>query len=142
MTCDVCDQDWEDDFTVEDALDAIFTMSKAWLSMLDQEDTYEQRKVDRYETEELFISTAHVIDSRKPYETAIAHPAYNEGAIVIVQMYDNIEDAQAGHDKWVQIMTADKLPDYLTDANDSELTDVKDKLVGKSWRIKYKERSI
>ena len=54
---------------------------------------YESRSLGRYEEDNLFVSTALVTDSDDPYETAIAHPFYNEGTIVIVETYDSKDDA-------------------------------------------------
>jgi hypothetical protein len=85
-----------------------------FLSMLD---TYEDRKVARYEQGGLFISTALVNDSDDPYETAVAHPAYNDGEIVIVETYGDLDSAKAGHEKWVSIMTRPELPAKLVDTS-------------------------
>ena len=78
-------------------------------------DTYEQRKVDHFEKNDLAIDTCAVTDiDGFDYETAIEHPAYNEGAWVIVEQYITKEEAQKGHDKWVKKLTK-KLPDKLKD---------------------------
>ncbi len=77
--------------------------------------SYEDRKVDRYESENCLISTAAVTDGDSPYETAISHPSYNSGSWVIVAKYDSKEKAQTGHDEWVKTMTADPLPVMLVD---------------------------
>ena len=66
---------------------------------------YEERAIDRFEGNELLVDTCRVSDSTQPFETAVAHPTYNKGKIVIVEQYDTVEDAQAGHDKWVDLMT-------------------------------------
>ena len=86
-------------------------------SFFDMLDTYESRCVDRHEDGDLLVSTAAVIDSDHPYETAVAHPAFNGGLIVIVETYDTVEDAESGHQKWVQIMTAPELPAELKDVS-------------------------
>lgn len=81
---------------------------------------YEARKVDRFEGEDgFFISTAEVTDSPRPFETAVAHPNYYDGEILIVECYDTREEAQTGHDLWVEKMTADVLPESLTDVGES-----------------------
>lgn len=83
-------------------------------------DSYESRKVARYDGEDgFFISTAAVNDSDHPFETAVAHPLYNGGGIVIVEMYDSKEEAQEGHDRWVNKMTASDLPETLSDVSTS-----------------------
>lgn len=79
--------------------------------------TYEQRRVDRYEKGGLMISTASMPDSEKPFETAVAHPEYNEGKIIIVEEYDTKKEAQEGHNRWVKTMTHKKLPVQLKDVS-------------------------
>jgi hypothetical protein len=76
---------------------------------------YDDRMVDRYEGNGFFISTCLVRDSNRPYETAIKHPEYNDGVIIIVETYNTKEEAAKGHDKWVKIMTAEELPQELID---------------------------
>lgn len=80
---------------------------------------YEDRKVDRSEFEWGFISTARVSDGSQPFETAVQHPDYNDGSMVIVEAYATKALAQEGHKKWVEIMTAKKLPGSLTDCANS-----------------------
>lgn len=106
---------------------------------------YEDRKVDRYEDDSmgLVVSTAMVTDSDRPYETAVAHPSYNGGDFVIVEIYDTKEDAQEGHNEWVAKMTADTLPNGLIDVSTSELAELCDafKADDSEWRIKEKNDS-
>ena len=78
-------------------------------------DNYDQRKVARFEKDSLMISTARVSDGSQPFETAVAHPAYNNGKIVIVESYMTKEQARHGHDTWVSAMTAETLPVQLVD---------------------------
>ena len=79
-------------------------------------DNHEDRMVDRYEDgEDFIIDTCYANDTPKPYETAVMHPSYNNGRWVIVEDYNKEDEAQIGHNKWVEIMTADKLPDQLVD---------------------------
>jgi hypothetical protein len=85
-------------------------------NFMDMAGNYEDRKVDKYEEGELFISTARVTDADKPYETAVKHPDYGmDGSLAIVETYDTIEEAQKGHDQWVAKMTGENLPDELAD---------------------------
>ena len=70
-------------------------------SFLGDMNNYEERKIDKYEQGDLFISTQH--------------PLYNDGQMVIVEHYDTVEEAQAGHKKWVGVMTAENLPSALED---------------------------
>lgn len=77
---------------------------------------YDDRKVARYDEGDLFVSTTLVYEEGGPqYETAIAHPEYNEAAHIIVEIYPDKEAAEKGHKKWVELMTAEELPDELTD---------------------------
>lgn len=95
-------------------------------------DSYEDRKVDRYEMGDLIISTARATDSDAPYETAVSHPSYNKGEFVIVENYWNAEDAQKGHDKWVDIMNNPVLPKTLTDVSLSGVSQLLD-MFGDDW---------
>ncbi len=88
-------------------------------NFLGMADDYDSRKVDRYEEGDLFVSTAMVMDSSSPFETAVAHPQYNDGKIVIVENYNTKEKAKSGHEKWVKIMTDASLPNTLKDVSDS-----------------------
>lgn len=81
--------------------------------------TYEARKVSNYQDEILHIDTCLVTDSDKSYETGICHTSYNDNDWIIVELYDTKEEAQVGHDKWLKIMTAKKLPKILKDESDN-----------------------
>lgn len=76
---------------------------------------YDSRKVARDEFPWGFISTAYVNDGSKPYETAVEHPDYNAGSMVIVESYDTKVEAKRGHKKWVKRMTGKPLPVILFD---------------------------
>ena len=78
---------------------------------------YEQRAVARHDDAHsgLIIDTCRITDSAHNYETGIVHPLYNDGKWVIVEVYDTAEEARSGHDKWLKVMTATKLPDRLFD---------------------------
>lgn len=82
---------------------------------------YQKRKVGHDKFPWGMISTALVSDGKKRYETAIEHPEYRGGKIVIVEAYDGIEIAREGHAKWVALMTADKLPDTLEECCNSSI---------------------
>lgn len=84
-------------------------------------DDYENRKVDRYEVGDLFIDTASVNDGQKDYETAVEHPDYHDGKMIIVEAYDTKEEAQVGHNKRVKIMTTEPLPDIISDCGNSQI---------------------
>lgn len=81
--------------------------------------TYEQRQVARYEHEILIVCTARVSDGVKPIETAVSHAEYNDGKWVIMESYDTEDQALVGHQKWVDTMTAESLPDILVDCRNS-----------------------
>lgn len=82
---------------------------------------YEERKVDRYEKDDLLVDTCSCTDGNHEYETAILHPEYGDNW-VIVEAYDSREQAQAGHDKWVKTMTMEPLPEVLTDCQNSRIS--------------------
>lgn len=103
---------------------------------------YEYRKVARYEKDGLRVSTARVTDSAHDFETAVAHPAYNEGEIVIVEMYDTKEEAVLGHSRWVKRMTARKLPAQLKDVSTARVAEMCDILGNDSWRNKRRSRPV
>lgn len=88
---------------------------------LEMMDNHKDRTVATFEKDELFVDTCAVTDSDQPYETAIAHPAYNNGKLIIVQMYDTKEEAQKGHDVWVATMTTKKLPRTLRDVSTASI---------------------
>ena len=89
-------------------------------NFLDMMGNYEQRVVGRYDEDEngLFVSTAEVCDGQKPFETAVDHPAYGDG-MIIVENYYTKEEAQIGHTRSVERMTAENLPSVLEDCNNS-----------------------
>ncbi len=79
---------------------------------------YDHRKVNNTEIDGGIVDTVLVTDSTKPFETGIAHPAYNGGSWIIVELYEDLESASSGHDKWIEIMK--KKPDKLVDVNQCE----------------------
>jgi len=83
--------------------------------------TYQDRKIDRFEKDKLIVDTAKVSDGKQPYETGISHPEYNGGSWVIVDMYPTVDLAKHGHNHWVEVMTAENLPDKLVDCGNAEL---------------------
>ena len=80
---------------------------------------YKDRQVATWpENENWVVDTCRVTDNKsKPFETAVRHERYNGGLMVIVEEYTTKELAQVGHDKWVTLMSAVKLPDSLTDVS-------------------------
>ena len=88
-------------------------------SLMAMLDNYGERKVGRYEKDELLVDTCAVSDSDEPFETAVKHPKNNDNEMVIVEMYSSKEAAIKGHRKWVKRMTSKKLPNTLVDAGTS-----------------------
>jgi hypothetical protein len=84
-------------------------------------DNYKDRAVARYEGKDFTIDTARVSDGVRPIETAVRHPEYNDGLWIIVDAYDNVDDAQTGHDRWIAIMTSNELPNQLIDCQNAEI---------------------
>jgi hypothetical protein len=105
-------------------------------SFLDDFGNYEERKVDRFENDDLSISTCRVSDSKRPFETAVKHPKYRQDKWIVVEKYDTKEQAQTGHDKWVETMTTDPLPAKLIDVSDNEIRDMSDSL-GLEWEEEF-----
>jgi hypothetical protein len=101
---------------------------------------YKERCVGNYKKDDLFISTAAVYDSKQPYETAIGHPKYNNGDLIIVEMYDSKKDAEAGHKRWIALMTDKKLPDKLKDVSSATIAELCD-MAGDNWRVYKREDS-
>lgn len=93
----------------------------SWINMIDN---HEERVVANYKDElnKVEFDTCRVTDfPNVPFETAIAHPNYNNGKWVIVEAYKTKEEAQAGHDKWVQMYVTNNLPKQLKDCREDEL---------------------
>src|SRR6185369_14824139 len=80
----------------------------------------EQRKVENTVINGATIDTARVNDSTKPFETAVKHPNINGHEWVIVELYDDKEEATLGHARWVEAFTG-KLTVSLTDVSTSEI---------------------
>lgn len=97
---------------------------------LDMMGSHSQRKIANDEVDGGVVDTCAVTDSAKPFETGIAHPAYNDGEWVIVELYDTREEAEEGHRKWVKVMEG--RPETLIDANQSEMGGFVDALGGNS----------
>lgn len=89
---------------------------------------YDEREVAVYTAEDTHggVSTVAMPDTDHPYETAIWHPKYNDGKLVIVAEYDTKEEAQAGHASWVEKFKADKLPNPLIDVSSAKVKQVED----------------
>ncbi len=93
---------------------------------------YDNRVVSRWDNENgsKVVSTAAVSDGREPFETAVAHPSYNDGKIIIVECYHTKEEAEKGHQKWLDLMLSDKLPLTLTDCGNAAVARLLDSVGG------------
>ena len=70
-------------------------------------DVYENNKIARFEKNGIIVSTIY---KNNMWETAISHPKFGNGKIIIVQTNDCCSDcARIMHQKWVTIMTK-KIP--------------------------------
>ena len=106
---------------------------------MDMANTYEQRKVDRFERDGLIVDTCAVTDSAQPYETGISDERYNDGDWVIVELYPTKKAAEAGHARWVRRMTAKNPPGQLEDVSSAETAQLCDAFAGDgAWRTKSK----
>lgn len=103
----------------------------SWRCFFDPKLSYDNRVVGRFDKGKLSVSTAWVNDGLKEFETAIMHPAYNDGQWVIVESYESTEEAKAGHDRWVTKMTTKPLPEELTDICNTELSKLIEEMNGK-----------
>lgn len=89
----------------------------------DMENTYPERKVANWRSDDgtTYVSTARVTDGELPYETAIEHPAYNGGRMMIVEAYASKASALRGHAKWLRMLQTDALPNELTDCKNAAI---------------------
>lgn len=68
------------------------------------------------------IDTCRVTDGDEPFETGIEHPEYNDGKWVIVEAYPTRAAAEAGHARWVDVMSKEVLPDQLVDCQNAAIS--------------------
>ena len=89
---------------------------------------YDERVVSNNEYVWGEIDTCRVSDGRRPYETAVKHEDYG-ARWIIVEAYDDVEEARLGHERWVRTMT--KAPsEELVDCLNSGVAQVFDALGG------------
>ena len=102
--------------------------------------SYEERVVDHTEIDgDTIIDTCAVSDGKQPYETAISSSKYNNGNWVIVEAYDNKEEAQSGHNRWVGVFSSDELPTKLTDCNNANVAQFGKLLFPDEWEDDFLE---
>ena len=99
-------------------------MSDIFGDVMGMKDDYKDRVVGNWISEDgkSMVDTCEVYDGRKDYETAVQHPLYNDGEMVIVECYDDKEQALIGHEIWLALMQNDNLPPVLTDCANSEIS--------------------
>lgn len=84
----------------------------------------------------LVISTIEVKESHKPYETAVSHSRYSNGAWIVVETYSSLADAVDGHQRWISKMEG-RLPNQLIDKSQAYVALTNDS-VNPGWRIHKK----
>lgn len=106
-----------------------------FLNMLDN---YDDRKVNRFENEDMIIDTCGVTDGDNPYETAIAHFLYDDKNWIIVESYETIDEAKKGHEKWVKLMIENP-PEYLRDCCNSAISKFVERFGDETILIFYRQ---
>ena len=96
------------------------------LSFLADIGNYEDRKVARehFPSCDAFLSTCRVSDGLKEYETALEHPKYNSGKLIIVESYDTKEEAMEGHLRWQKLIIDNALPETIVDCMNGEAAEL------------------
>ena len=114
----------------------------------DMESTQQERRIARFERRDddghllMVVNTALVTDSPTPYETAVSEPCYNRGRWVVVECYDNPNDALAGHRMWVETME-NRSPDELIEVSRCAVVIKRDEIeAGQEWRVKQRHESL
>lgn len=92
--------------------------------------TMTTKDLGKHKVGDLFVSTSIPSDTGRP-ETAVEHPDYNGGVMIIVEEYDTVSNAKSGHTKWIKLMSANKLPDELIDISGSPIKRVMEELYPK-----------
>ena len=107
---------------------------------------YEARCIARDDFDWGFISTASVSDGRHPHETAIRSNEYappddldERNKIIIVEAYDSVADAKAGHAKWIDIMNNNP-PQELVDCCNAGIGELIEKISGAPTEVRVKDR--
>lgn len=93
-------------------------------------DNYDERMIDRYEADDLTISTASV-DDTEFIETAVSHMDYNGGDWIAVENSKTEEEAKKAHKKWIGKMTTEPLPEELKDVSEAPALKLGEEMFGK-----------
>lgn len=83
-----------DAIDIEDSMYGILTMSG----------NYEERMVANTKEDDWEVDTVEVTDRSWLYETAVRHPKFRQGSWIVVEGASNIGNAEAMHNRWVEIM--------------------------------------
>lgn len=113
-------------------------------SILEMQGNYEDRLVANYASDDgkLYVDTCAVTDSQHPYETAIAHPSYNNGELIIVEMYDDYESAVTGHHKWLSMVIEDDLPHVIHDVSENNFIVMAEEIFGADTEWRDRKRNL
>ena len=89
---------------------------------------YENRKVMRYgkDDEDLVIDTAYTPDTGY-YETGIIDKRYGTDDWIIVEEYETKKEALKGHNRWVKLMTGEKIPKELESVHEEGIFKLNEK---------------
>ena len=71
----------------------------------------------------LYIGELSISEREEAVKFAVQHLDCNDNEMVIVEAYDIIEEAEAGHDRWVKTMSSEALPNGGDDDYDVEYYD-------------------
>jgi hypothetical protein len=108
---------------------------------LEMANTYEDRKIDCTEINEVVIDTCAVTDSDDPYETGICSKHYNDGKWIIVQTYSSKQQAEEGHKEWITVFkNKDKFPETLKNVSSCVFAKLLRLVEGKEHLIKTKTK--
>jgi hypothetical protein len=93
---------------------------------------YEDRAIAHWLSDDgtVEVDTCRVGDGHQPTETAVIHPAYNDGKWMIVEAYPTVKQAQAGHERWVDLCRRDALPAVIADCCNSKVASFGSMLAG------------
>lgn len=80
-----------------------------FLDMSDMIGNYEERLIGNDKVNGFEVDTVRVTDTGYYAETAIRHPELDDGYWIIVQEYETHEQAEKGHERWVDMLENEKI---------------------------------
>ena len=80
-----------------------------FLDMFDMIGNYEERLIGNDKVNGFEVDTVRVTDTGYYAETAIRHPELDDGYWIIVQEYETHEQAEKGHERWVDMLENEKI---------------------------------